>query len=291
MALNLQTFKTRTITAIIFAVVMLAGLLINHWTFFLLFSIIHFGCWIEYQRLIGLIDKNYQSFTPFHRYGVMLAGWCILMYFTNDQHSLFGLELYKIGWWLGLIGAFVLPLLELLFNPNIRLKNVGYSFLGLIYISVSIGLMVDLSKQFEFYFHESSYVTPFWGIPVFIIGCIWANDTLAYIMGSLIGKTQLSKISPRKTWEGTISGIVLAIVLAGVLAWQMDLPLLFMMIPAGIIAVAGTIGDLLQSKMKRKANVKDSGTFMPGHGGFLDRFDSILLAIPFLWLYVMLFMK
>ena len=291
MALNLQTFKTRTITAIIFAVVMLAGLLINHWTFFLLFSIIHFGCWIEYQRLIGLIDKNYQSFTPFHRYGVMLAGWCILMYFTNDQHSLFGLELYKIGWWLGLIGAFVLPLLELLFNPNIRLKNVGYSFLGLIYISVSIGLMVDLSKQFEFYFHESSYVTPFWGIPVFIIGCIWANDTLAYIMGSLIGKTQLSKISPRKTWEGTISGIVLAIVLAGVLAWQMDLPLLFMMIPAGIIAVAGTIGDLLQSKMKRIANVKDSGTFMPGHGGFLDRFDSILLAIPFLWLYVMLFMK
>ena len=291
MALNLQTFKTRTITAVIFAAIMLAGLLINHWTFFILFSIIHFGCWIEYQRLIGLIDKKYQSITIFHKNGVMLAGWCILMYFTNDRHSIFGLELYKAGWWLGLIAVFVLPLLELLFNPNIRLKNVGYSFLGLVYISLCLGLMVDLAKQIDIYFHDTVFVISFRSIPVFIIGCIWVNDTLAYISGSLIGKTPLSKISPRKTWEGTISGVLLTIVLGGVLAWQLKMPLSFLMIPAAIIAVTGTLGDLLQSKMKRMANVKDSGTFMPGHGGFLDRFDSMLLAIPFVWLYVQFLLK
>ena len=291
MALNLQTFKTRTLTAIVFAVVMLAGLLINQWTFLLLFSIIHFGCWTEYQRLLGLIDKNYQSITPFHRYGVMLAGWCILLYFTNDQHSLFGLPLYKAGWWLGLIAVFILPLLELLFNPNIRLKNIGYSAIGLAYISLSLGLMMDLSNQYEFYFQNASYLISFRAIPVFIIGCIWVNDTLAYITGSLIGKTPLSKISPRKTWEGTISGILLSIVLGGVLAWQLNMPLSFLMIPAAIIAITGTLGDLLQSKMKRMANVKDSGTFMPGHGGLLDRFDSMLLAIPFVWLYVQFLLK
>ena len=190
-----------------------------------------------------------------------------------------------------MIAVFILPLLELLFNPNIRLKNIGYSAIGLAYISLSLGLMMDLSNQYEFYFQNASYLISFRAIPVFIIGCIWVNDTLAYITGSLIGKTPLSKISPRKTWEGTISGILLSIVLGGVLAWQLKMPLSFLMIPAAIIAITGTLGDLLQSKMKRMANVKDSGTFMPGHGGLLDRFDSMLLAIPFVWLYVQFLLK
>ena len=291
MAFNLQTFKIRTITAAFFVVVMLAGLLINHWTFFLLFSLIHFGCWTEYQRLIGLIDKNYQTITPFHKYGVMLAGWCILLYFTNDHFTIFGLHLHAAGWWLGLIAVFLLPLLELLFNPNIRLKNIGYSALGLAYISLSLGLMIDLLKQIDFQLHNSVYIANSGVIPLFIIGCIWVNDTLAYLTGSLIGKTPLSKISPKKTWEGTIGGFIITIAAAGFLSWQMKLPVLFLLIPAGIITITGTFGDLLQSKIKRLANVKDSGAIMPGHGGFLDRFDSLLLAIPFIWLYIMLLMK
>ncbi len=74
MAFNVQTFRTRTLSAIVFIVIMLAGLFINKWTFFFLFSIIHFGCWIEYQKLVGLIDKEYQHITPFHKYGAMIAG-------------------------------------------------------------------------------------------------------------------------------------------------------------------------------------------------------------------------
>ena len=75
MAFNFRTFKIRALTAIIFVLVMLAGLLWNQWSFLILFSIIHFGCWIEYQKLVGLIDKDYQQINPVHRYAVMLAGW------------------------------------------------------------------------------------------------------------------------------------------------------------------------------------------------------------------------
>jgi phosphatidate cytidylyltransferase len=128
-------------------------------------------------------------------------------------------------------------------------------------------------------------------IPCGIILSIWINDTMAYIVGSLIGKTPLSGISPKKTWEGTIGGIILCIIVIALIAGSNRLFIVknWIMI-AAICAVFGTLGDLLQSKLKRMAKVKDSGKMMPGHGGFLDRFDSLLLAAPFVWLYVYGFM-
>jgi phosphatidate cytidylyltransferase len=117
---------------------------------------------------------------------------------------------------------------------------------------------------------------------------------MAYIVGSIFGKTPLSKISPKKTWEGTIGGIILSIIVVGLVShWYFNLKWLtyFLVIIAAIAAITGTFGDLLESKLKRMAGVKDSGSIMPGHGGFLDRFDSLLLATPFVWLYVQLFMK
>lgn len=114
---------------------------------------------------------------------------------------------------------------------------------------------------------------------------------MAYIVGSLIGKTPLSAISPKKTWEGTIGGIILCITAITTIAWNSKLfTIKDWIVISAICAVFGTIGDLLQSKLKRMANVKDSGSLMPGHGGFLDRFDSLLLATPFVWLYVYYFM-
>ena len=127
-------------------------------------------------------------------------------------------------------------------------------------------------------------------MPVIIIASIWINDTMAYIVGSLIGKTPLSKISPKKTWEGTIGGILLSIGVAAAFAYFYWPPItLPVAIIAAIAAMAGTFGDLLESKLKRMAGVKDSGSLMPGHGGFLDRFDSLLVAVPFVWLYVISF--
>ena len=298
MAFNWQTFKTRALTAVVFVVVMLTGLLWNHWSFFILFSIIHFGCWTEYQKLVGLIDPGYKEITPFHKYGVMLAGWCLMLWFSGDDLAIGGLRLHEMGWWIGLVLVFLLPITELLFSKNIQLKNIAHSFFGLVYISLSWGLMMDLySTIADIHLHDTMFVIGTGVIPVIIILSIWINDTMAYIVGSLIGKTPLSPISPKKTWEGTVGGILLAIIVVGFL-----FPLiyfgsssfaLFMFIApiAAVAAIVGTYGDLLESKLKRLAGVKDSGQIMPGHGGFLDRFDSLLLATPFVWLYVQLFMK
>jgi len=124
-----------------------------------------------------------------------------------------------------------------------------------------------------------------------IIISIWINDTMAYIVGSIIGKRPLSKISPKKTWEGTIGGMVLSVVVIGLIAFfvlNSGSITIYIMLLAAIASVAGTFGDLLESKLKRIAGVKDSGNIMPGHGGFLDRFDSLLFAIPAVWLYVFL---
>jgi phosphatidate cytidylyltransferase len=292
MALNLATLRTRTLTAIIFVVVMLVGLLWNHWSFFVLFSIIHFGCWVEYQKLVGLIDPDYKQASSFHRFGVMVAGWCVLLNFTDDQFSLFGVHLHAIGWFLGLLFVFVLPVIELLFTKDIHLKNIGYSAVGLLYLSLTLGLMMDLRSGVAGQFEGVPFDAGVF-LPCFIIGSIWINDTMAYIVGSLIGKTKMTDISPRKTWEGTIGGVILAVGVAGLVLWMMadyhfsSTTVKFMII-AAIASIAGTFGDLLESKLKRAANVKDSGSIMPGHGGFLDRFDSLLIAAPFCWLYIRL---
>jgi phosphatidate cytidylyltransferase len=127
-----------------------------------------------------------------------------------------------------------------------------------------------------------------------IIGSIWINDTMAYIVGSIIGRTPLSAISPKKTWEGTIGGIILAVGVMGLIgywlnnesAWALFAPGIWMAV-AAIASVTGTFGDLLESKLKRMAGIKDSGHIMPGHGGFLDRFDSLLVATPFAFAYLL----
>ena len=289
MALNTATFKTRTISAIIFAVIMLAGLFWNFWSFFLLFSVIHFGCWKEYQKLIGFIDQEYAQISFYHKYGVMIAGWFVMFYFANANETR-PISLHLIGEWGGLFFIIVLPLLEVIFVRNINFKLIGYSLFGLLYISLSLGLLTDIRSRFA-----DDLLSDLVGkiLVIMIIGSIWINDTMAYIVGSLIGKTSLSRISPKKTWEGTVGGIILAIGVMGLLGWGLRdepavalFPTVDWMVVAAIASIAGTFGDLLESKLKRMAGVKDSGHILPGHGGFLDRFDSLLIATPFAWAYL-----
>jgi phosphatidate cytidylyltransferase len=129
-----------------------------------------------------------------------------------------------------------------------------------------------------------------WILPLVLVATIWINDTMAYIVGSLIGKTPFSSISPKKTWEGTAGGAILAIIVISVsMIYIIPTTGFWFWIGFTLIAtVMGTAGDLFESKLKRMANVKDSGQIMPGHGGFLDRFDSLLLATPFVCVYVLL---
>jgi phosphatidate cytidylyltransferase len=296
MAFNWQTFRTRTLTAIIFAAVMLTGLLWNHWSFFILFSIIHFGCWWEYLKLTEKIYNT--SFHPCTKLGMMVMGYGLMLWFCSTE---FQINNYGLKENLSLpvsAAGFALLLIGIFQKNTIQLKSFGMAMLGILYISLSWGLMIDLygietgnpvimkeQRVYQIYF------------PIIVIGSMWVNDTMAYIVGSFIGKTPLSKISPQKTWEGTIGGIILATTIVGFVSYINDdwfvfgQSLVFWIVLALIATIAGTAGDLLESKLKRMAGVKDSGSFMPGHGGFLDRFDSLLLATPFVWLFVQIFMK
>ena len=228
MALNIQTFRTRALTALIFVIVMLAGLLISKWGFIALFLVIMIGC--SYEFLL-ILEKIYP-----------------------------GRYFYYQAW--------AIP-----------------------YIVLPVYMMLDVGIDGSIFAAGSTY-SPL--LPCAIIFSIWINDTMAYLVGSFIGKTPFSPISPKKTWEGTIGGAILCMVtialmghyipVAQHIGWQHWFHI------AAICAVFGTLGDLLESKLKRMADIKDSGSFMPGHGGFLDRFDSLLVATPFVWLYLKLFL-
>ena len=110
MAFNWQTFKTRALTAVVFVVVMMAGLLWNRWSFFLLFSVVHFGAWAEYSRLVGTFNKDYGAITKFHRYGSRIAGWCLLLYFTDAELRLGPVRLQEAALLLGLVLIIAIPL-------------------------------------------------------------------------------------------------------------------------------------------------------------------------------------
>lgn len=289
MSFNWPSFKTRAFSAIVFVVMMMVGF-INSYTFFILFSLIHFGCWIEYQRLIGLIAPAYKKSSAFHRYGIMLAGWGFMLWMIRGNYLIGDIPLQEIGFWLLVILIVSITLIEIVFNRQIKLQHLGYSFAGLLYISFTLALLISLRNIGMFYVNSSSSFF----LPLIIILSMWVNDTMAYIVGSLIGRTPFSKISPKKTWEGTIGGILLSVALMGWLAIEyvpMKETLLekgHWFVIVGIAVIAGTAGDLLESKIKRLAGVKDSGSILPGHGGFLDRFDSLLVAIPAVSLYILL---
>jgi phosphatidate cytidylyltransferase len=293
MAFNWQTFRTRTLTAAVFVIVMLTGLLWNQWSFLILLSIIHFGCWWEYTRLMEKIHATFLHM--YTKLGFMLLGYGLMLWFCGPVYQISGYSIKENFSMPVSFAGFILLVTGLFQKMRVDLKSIGATALGLLYISLSWGLMMDLFSNVNFNDPilrtggDWFYVLL---IPLFIIGCMWINDTMAYIVGSLIGKTPFSKISPKKTWEGTIGGIILSSLIMGYLAFTIDRSSVFgqtfiwWAMLAVMASVAGTFGDLLESKLKRMAEVKDSGHIMPGHGGFLDRFDSLLLAIPFVWLYI-----
>ncbi|MBK8711011.1 MAG: phosphatidate cytidylyltransferase [Niastella sp.] len=231
MALNINTFKTRTVTAIVFAAIMLLALLGNGYLLLGLLIVITFGGLYEYAKLVKNISpKSFKGYLP--------------------------------------LGLFYI------FLPLALLARLGFS---------------EIAERNGHYFISNSETYSYL-LPCAIVFSIWINDTMAYIVGSLIGKTPLSSISPKKTWEGTLGGGLLCIAVIGLLGNYIPaaqiLPVMHWLIIAGICAFFGSLGDLLESKLKRAAGVKDSGTFMPGHGGFLDRFDSLLIATPIVFIYV-----
>lgn len=137
--------------------------------------------------------------------------------------------------------------------------------------------------------HESIAFSP--GIIVGFFLLIWANDTGAYLTGVTLGRHKLmERISPKKSWEGFFGGVITAVLAAWLLSgWLGGMDTFRWVIVAVIVSIAGTYGDLVESMLKRSLGVKDSGTIMPGHGGFLDRFDSAIISFPLVYLYISLF--
>lgn len=268
MALNKPVFIQRTISAIFFVIIMLAGLLWNDWAFLALISLVQVLCLRDFFRIVKKINvtTHWPQWLPsvVQAFGLSLL-W--LVFFSSE----------KALWPLLLFFPAILILATTLSKKN-DWQSGFESLFGISYIVLPIVLLL--------YMHNISML-----LPIFLLAMIWTNDTMAYIVGSFIGRRPFSPISPNKTWEGTIGGAVLTIVAAGI--WGTFCPYYSpadWMAIALCAAVAGTAGDLLESKLKRLANVKDSGTLMPGHGGALDRFDSLLVATPFAFCYAYFFM-
>lgn len=183
----------------------------------------------------------------------------------------------------------VLPLLWLiieLFLKESNPINVGLNLLGLKYIAFPI------SASFFIVYQNGEY---HWQYLLALMIFMWINDAFAYAAGSLFGKHKLfPRISPGKTWEGFSGGLIGTILGSFLIYYYFPHPELHPLktyiILAIIATVAGTIGDLIESMFKRYLGIKDSGSVLPGHGGFLDRFDSLLLAIPIAALYIVLFL-
>jgi phosphatidate cytidylyltransferase len=160
--------------------------------------------------------------------------------------------------------------------------NIAYTFLGILYVALPFSLLHVIA------FCTGSYQ---FDLVTGILLLTWASDTGGYFAGTLFGKTKLfQRISPKKSWEGFIGGAILTLVIAFLLSNFVVILPLWKWMTIGILTVtAGTYGDLVESLFKRSIKIKDSGESLPGHGGFLDRFDALLLSLPFIAAFLKLF--
>ena len=179
--------------------------------------------------------------------------------------------------------------------------SVLFGILGLLGIDEVLKLLGKDSGNAHFITYLGSIVlygilmggalAPEWVISYFLL--IWTNDTGAYLVGSMLGKHKLApSISPGKTWEGFIGGVLLTILVAYFISgWKTEMDVMGWAAMALIISVFGTLGDLVESQMKRNAGVKDSGNLMPGHGGVLDRFDGVFISLPLVYFCLQFFIQ
>ena len=185
--------------------------------------------------------------------------------------------------------ALALFAIELFRNDEQPFQRIAFSLCGIIYVCVPFSLLalykVENSVDFFCTFAPSSYMI------LLLFAFTWINDTFAYLTGMLLGKHPLCpKISPKKTIEGFAGGCFFTIVCAAIIAYvYMEGMELHIVGLAVLIVIASTLGDMVESRFKRWVGVKDSGKMLPGHGGFLDRFDSVIFSIPIFFAYLQIF--
>lgn len=255
----MNNFTQRALTGAAFILVIISSVVFSFYSLLFLFTlVVLLGLW----EFFGLLEKA--DYEPQKIVGTIIGvvGFLVLATSTSKAYPFF------------LIIPVFFFLLELFRNKKQPFINVAFTILGIIYVALPFALLAQQSFSGEQYSYQ---------LILGLFFLIWSNDTFAYLAGRWLGKRKLfERISPKKTWEGTIGGVVFTLITSYVLSLYFnDLDLFQWLTIAFIVSVAGTLGDLVESMLKRSLNVKDSGNILPGHGGILDRFDSFLLCAPF----------
>jgi phosphatidate cytidylyltransferase len=279
----LNNFFRRTFTGAGIVIFILGGFWLHPVSFFLTGLLLLTGSQYEYYLMIRKKHVNPQVFAG------LLTGVTTYVISTLVSSGNLPLKSFLI-----LIPVIIIILIIELYRMKDRpFDNLAHTFFPVIYAAIPFSMFplaafsqTGLNSVLS---HESIVFSP--GIIIGFFLLVWANDTGAYLSGISIGKHKLwERISPKKTWEGFAGGFLIAAAVAWLLSgWLGVVDRTHWIIISVIIAVAGTYGDLIESMLKRSTGVKDSGNVMPGHGGFLDRFDSTIISFPLVYLFISLF--
>ncbi len=274
---NISNLAQRVIVGILGATLIIGGILWNQWSMIAVFGIIAL---ISLWEFYSLFSKT-ENYSPQQSSGLLLAALIYFMFirFLVEKGYLANLLLYGSVLLLCFVPAILI--LELFRKTKTPFQNVAITWFGMFYVIVPVLLVTIIGLSY------GSYMV------LFIVLITWANDTGAYFTGKALGKTKFfERISPNKTWEGTFGGVALSIGISVLLYYSLDYapePLWKFIVLGIIISVFTTLGDLCESMLKRSLTIKDSGSILPGHGGFLDRFDGLFVSAPFIFSFLSLF--
>ncbi|MEO9965582.1 MAG: phosphatidate cytidylyltransferase [Reichenbachiella sp.] len=265
----------RLVTGLIGAFVVLFAIAFHEYGFFCVFL---FLCILTQLEFYKLIIAN--GIVPLRTFGTIMGVILFTMIYLVEKGTISFDSFFMI-----------LPFSSCIFFIKLYKKdekkpftNIAFTFLGIIYVALPFSLLSVAAFILDRYSYQII-------IGIFLI--LWASDTGAYFAGIQFGKRKLfERVSPKKSWEGSVGGAILSMGFAvGVSYFFTDLALWHWVAISVITIIAGTYGDLVESLFKRSMDIKDSGKKLPGHGGFLDRFDGLLLSIPFIIIFLKFFVQ